>query len=844
MDQSVDILDLISSLLDAGDYKAALSVPNDEKYLSSFKDNCWDLMSMVIGKVEDNTMIIKPSLQGACEEFLLTIVQKAVPEEALLEFIEQIEIAKNDAQFSIVLTAVQELLKKLTIKRGRSLEWCLNSISTYIEGIPVPEYKLQGKERLLMENDAQFRRIIRVYSLLPTFYAPFVKELSVEDANVRTKQIISAFLVSLLGKPIIFLDLDPELNSKSEARQCISTMILDLCTLVRNIMKFLPYVHICHKEDTSSIRKKTSSDADDELLPYEHKEKINMTTLSGLFYATHSGHFEVPESAVPCVYSPEYTVNTILLCAVHLLGFTEYGPLHKGIILCKAIFVYIPDNCPAAQLSSIHYDLSKALINIAIFSHYEYIRKYAVNLIKSHIHKFEHKGRCILIKYIINVANHSGMIGYVISLYKENINEVFKQNIEMPSCYMGTELIDMIKKICHLPHGAESDLVELADHIITTLNFLRYLLLRDTKNVTGIRDCIDMLEADYLSKLRVALNMSKAHYEVKLKDIEESRTIPEAGVEISVNVGGNYLDKIPTDKKKEIIHSALNAFHLIEGLLACLSESLRIGRRFVKPLPLVPISNAQRTLRFYCQRVNENIRNTEAPMQVVATEHEEHQYEENVKSRILTKALEFVTKHGWSVDSLSQGAEAAGYPGISHGLFPNGGGDLVHYFNVRCNEQLVEQMKAWPKQDLKESKIPAQQIEDAIMTRLQMIGPYKSTWPKAMAIQTLPNNVPNCLATLLSLVDDICYHTGDRSVDFNWYIRRVGLAGIYKASELFYLTDNTQDNSATRSFVKSRIRDAELIQTALNMNPVSVAPQTLTAAFVTAKNMLGVNTLK
>lgn len=42
---------------------------------------------------------------------------------------------------------------------------------------------------------------------------------------------------------------------------------------------------------------------------------------------------------------------------------------------------------------------------------------------------------------------------------------------------------------------------------------------------------------------------------------------------------------------------------------------------------------------------------------------------------------------------------------------------------------------------------------------------FRSTWPKAMAIQTLPNNVPNSLATLLSLVDDICYHTGDRSVD-------------------------------------------------------------------------------
>ncbi|CAG5025467.1 unnamed protein product [Parnassius apollo] len=228
----------------------------------------------------------------------------------------------------------------------------------------------------------------------------------------------------------------------------------------------------------------------------------------------------------------------------------------------------------------------------------------------------------------------------------------------------------------------------------------------------------------------------------------------------------------------------------------------------------------------------------------ITSDQDEHRYEENVKENILAKALDFVPKTGWSIESLSQGAEAAGYPGITHGLFPNGSGDLVHYFNVKCNEILVEQIKHWPKEGLKESKVPVQFIEDAIMTRLLMIQPYKSTWPKAMAIQTLPNNVPNSLATLLSLVDDVCYHSGDRSVDFNWYIRRVGLAGIYKASELFYLTDSSQDSTATRNFVKSRIRDAELIQTALNMNPVSVAPQTLSAAFVTAKNMLGLNTLK
>lgn len=254
----------------------------------------------------------------------------------------------------------------------------------------------------------------------------------------------------------------------------------------------------------------------------------------------------------------------------------------------------------------------------------------------------------------------------------------------------------------------------------------------------------------------------------------------------------------------------------------------------------VRINRSSKLLRNYCQTRPES----EVKVAIAATEHEEQQYEEDIKNHILEKALDFVPKHGWSVESISAGAEAAGYPGVTHGLFPNGGADLVHYFNVRCNDNLVKKMKSWPKEELKEPKVPTKFIENAIMTRLLMIEPYKDSWPKAMAIQALPNNVPNCLATLLSLVDDICYHSGDRSVDFNWYIRRVGLAGIYKATELFYLTDKSQDNSATKNFVSSRIRDAQLIQTAINMSPVSAAPQTLTAAFVTAKNILGINTLK
>lgn len=118
--------------------------------------------------------------------------------------------------------------------------------------------------------------------------------------------------------------------------------------------------------------------------------------------------------------------------------------------------------------------------------------------------------------------------------------------------------------------------------------------------------------------------------------------------------------------------------------------ALRIGHRNITPLVVGPVNNVQRIIRNYC---NQNV-NKEVTASTVKIEHEERQYEENVKNSILEKSLDFVTQTGWSVESLSSGAKAAGYPSITHGLFPNGGGDLVHYFNIRCNEQLVTEMKS------------------------------------------------------------------------------------------------------------------------------------------------------
>lgn len=120
-------------------------------------------------------------------------------------------------------------------------------------------------------------------------------------------------------------------------------------------------------------------------------------------------------------------------------------------------------------------------------------------------------------------------------------------------------------------------------------------------------------------------------------------------------------------------------------------------------------------------------------------------------------------------NSLFEGAESVGYPGVIHGMFPNGGADLVQHFYSTCNRKLNGQLKSESlaiKEDSQKLKIsPEIYVRNALETRLRMLVPYKKTWPQAMGLMALPPNVPTSLANLLTLVDDICYYAGDRSVD-------------------------------------------------------------------------------
>ena len=87
-------------------------------------------------------------------------------------------------------------------------------------------------------------------------------------------------------------------------------------------------------------------------------------------------------------------------------------------------------------------------------------------------------------------------------------------------------------------------------------------------------------------------------------------------------------------------------------------------------------------------------------------EQEQHTTEsssdDSTKNKILETALDFVHVHGWTTQSLAEAARAHGLPGIAHGMFPRGGGDLVHHFVRECNSQLAESLEVESREEEEE----------------------------------------------------------------------------------------------------------------------------------------------
>lgn len=174
------------------------------------------------------------------------------------------------------------------------------------------------------------------------------------------------------------------------------------------------------------------------------------------------------------------------------------------------------------------------------------------------------------------------------------------------------------------------------------------------------------------------------------------------------------------------------------------------------------------------------------------------------RQAVLDAARAHVVFDGWSNETLvASGADAGLAPDELRMLFPRGALDLAEAFHLAGDALLAEAMAA---ADLSEMRY-SDRVAHAIMLRLEIAAADREAVRRAATFFALPIHAVTGSKCIWHTADVIWTGLGDTSRDANWYSKRAILSGVYSASLLFWLGDESPDFADTRAFVDRRIAD-------------------------------------
>lgn len=175
-----------------------------------------------------------------------------------------------------------------------------------------------------------------------------------------------------------------------------------------------------------------------------------------------------------------------------------------------------------------------------------------------------------------------------------------------------------------------------------------------------------------------------------------------------------------------------------------------------------------------------------------------------LRDRVLLGMLAHVPLDGWSERSLRAGAADAGLaPEDGVRAFPTGMLEAVEYFCEYGDRRMMEELA---KRDLGGLRV-RERIAAAVRCRLEVVAGHREAVRRALAFMALPQNAGTASRRTYRTVSAMWYAAGDAATDFSFYTKRALLAGVYAATVLYWLTDDSEGCADTWAFLERRIDD-------------------------------------
>ncbi|KAM3865990.1 glomulin, FKBP associated protein a [Diretmus argenteus] len=560
--------------IEEGNSAQVLSIVVDEKNKDIVRCMGWNLLSPLIEvllKKEDKTL-------PQCLAILQHLLEVCSPKELLIGLLEQMDTAHPEAiaeTLLLILNPLQKVLLRLGSRKASSLGITLSSLLEQVAKLPVPETKEQ-------EEDDVFS-FCRCCTALMGFVRPFVHEarqnylhskalsetldgqdMALPDKEDELRAELLKFCVKSLCEPLLEVELkDPDTLAVSPLR-VFATEILSSLTAIGESLPGLVYHPLLKRKEVPGF--------------LEEEVRYPKESLASLAYLLFVHHMAM--DTFPAVYSPVFTLRCNMEHISLLLSRTETSWIQKGLELYEKSLVMVEDGSLSASLLEIKAFISvpQNLVKVMTLCAVRHLRIKGLTVLQLSIDKFDTEAKYHFFQCMLKISHHSGVEGYIIKNIRNQIDFSLKPGNSNP-WFEGVHLLPLLHQVLCLPDGPETDLLQYLDRIMESLNLLRYLVIRDkvTQNQTGIWTELYKIEDKFMKPLRVGVNMSRAHYEMELKNTMESKKskAKEEPV-LSMTLGDEQLPNMTSASQIQALHSALHTFDMMQSVLVRIQEIIEV----------------------------------------------------------------------------------------------------------------------------------------------------------------------------------------------------------------------------------------------------------------------------
>ena len=170
---------------------------------------------------------------------------------------------------------------------------------------------------------------------------------------------------------------------------------------------------------------------------------------------------------------------------------------------------------------------------------------------------------------------------------------------------------------------------------------------------------------------------------------------------------------------------------------------------------------------------------------------------------ILKIALDNLGKfNGWNQELLDYANnQAKKYTSIKNFIPISSAKELVKYFLEDNDQKMLAELR-----EKKIEELPIREkIKQALLIRFNLH--QKEIIKYSCKFLIHPNNADLSFSSLAGSCDVIWRFAGDKSTDFNYYSKRLLLAGIYSSSIVYYLSKEDISDSELEDFISNRIEN-------------------------------------